>query len=75
MHDALDTLTREDPVKGEIVKLRYFVGLKHPEVAAALGISESSVRRHWEIAKLRLYELISQPPEPVQPKEEGPGPP
>jgi RNA polymerase sigma factor (TIGR02999 family) len=64
VHDALDRLAREDPVKAEIVKLRYFVGLKHQEIADALGINEKTVRRHWEIAKVRLFEIISGPPFP-----------
>jgi RNA polymerase sigma factor (TIGR02999 family) len=64
VHEALDTLAREDPVKAEIVKLRYFVGLKHQEIADALGLHEKTVRRHWEVSKLRLYELISDRPAP-----------
>lgn len=62
VHEALDALTREDSLKAEIVKLRYFVGLKHQEIADALGINEKTVRRHWEVAKVRLYELISGRP-------------
>ena len=37
--EALNILAREDPVKAEVVKLRYFVGLKHQEIADALGVS------------------------------------
>jgi RNA polymerase sigma factor (TIGR02999 family) len=57
--DALDTLASEDPLKAEIVKLRYFVGLSHQEIADALEINERTVRRHWEVSKVRLYQLIS----------------
>lgn len=59
INEALDTLAREDPVKAEVVKLRYFVGLKHQDIADALGVSEPTVRRHWAVAKVRLYELIA----------------
>lgn len=59
VHEALDTLAQEDPLKAEIVKLRYFVGLTHQEVADALGVNEKTVRRHWEVARIRLYQLIS----------------
>ena len=55
-------LAREDPMKAEVVKLRYFVGLKHEDIAAALGVSEPTVRRHWAVAKVRLFELIAEPP-------------
>jgi RNA polymerase sigma factor (TIGR02999 family) len=57
--DALDTLASEDPLKAEIVKLRYFVGLSHQEIADALEVNEKTVRRHWEVSKVRLYQLIS----------------
>ena len=59
VHEALDDLAREDPIKAEVVKLRYFVGLKHQEIADALGISEVTVRRHWAVARVRLFELIA----------------
>ena len=60
VNEALDTLAREDPRQAEVVKLRYFVGLTHLETAEALGVSEVTVRRHWAVAKVRLFELIGQ---------------
>jgi RNA polymerase sigma factor (TIGR02999 family) len=59
VHDALETLAHEDPLKAEIVKLRYFVGLNHHEIADALDVNEKTVRRHWEVARIRLFRLIS----------------
>jgi RNA polymerase sigma factor (TIGR02999 family) len=64
VHEALDDLAREDPIKAEVVKLRYFVGLKHQEIADALGISEVTVRRHWAVARVKLFELIAHLPSP-----------
>ena len=64
VNEALDALAREDPVKAEVVKLRYFVGLRHEEIADALGVSEVTVRRHWAVARVRLFELIAQRPAP-----------
>jgi RNA polymerase sigma factor (TIGR02999 family) len=58
VHEALDALAREDPEKAEIVKLRFFAGLSHGETASLLGVSEKTVRRHWEVAKVRLFQLI-----------------
>ena len=58
VHEALNTLATEDPQKAEIVKLRFFVGLGHDEIAALLGVNEKTVRRHWEVAKVRLFETI-----------------
>lgn len=69
VHEALDALAREDPVKAEVAKMRYFVGLKHQEIADALGVSEPTVRRHWAVAKVRLYELITASAAPGAPEK------
>ena len=37
VNEALDALAREDPLQAEVAKMRYFVGLKHQEIADALG--------------------------------------
>lgn len=61
IHEVLDQLSAEDPLKGEIVKLRCFVGLNHHEIGEALGVNEKTIRRHWEVAKVRLMELMGGP--------------
>lgn len=58
VHEALDRLTAEDPLKAQIVKLKFFVGLGHAEIAALLDVDEKTVRRHWEVAKVRLFQEI-----------------
>jgi RNA polymerase sigma factor (TIGR02999 family) len=58
VHEALEMLAAEDPQKAEIVKLRFFVGLDHHEIAALLGVNEKTVRRRWELAKVRLFQNI-----------------
>ena len=55
IHEALEKLAAESPQKAEIVKLRYFTGMEHAEIAEALGISEPTVRRHWAYARSWLY--------------------
>jgi RNA polymerase sigma factor (TIGR02999 family) len=55
VHETLDRLEARDPLKAEIVKLRYFVGLSHQEIADALGLAEPTVRRHWAFARSWLY--------------------
>ena len=60
VNEALDVLAKEDPMKAQVVKMRYFVGLQHQEIADALGISEPTVRRHWAVARVRLFEIIMQ---------------
>jgi len=53
--EALMKFAKEDPVKAELVKLRYFVGLSIPEAANALGMSESTAKRAWAYARAWLY--------------------
>ncbi len=54
LNDALDALSQLDEMQGRIVELRFFGGLEIEEIAAALGISRSSVKRDWNVAKAWL---------------------
>jgi len=58
VHEALETLAAEDAEMAKIVTLRFFVGLKHEEIATLLGVNEKTVRRHWEVAKVKLFQSI-----------------
>lgn len=58
VHDALDKLAALDPAKAEVVKLHYFAGLTHQETAEVLRLSEKTVRRHWNFARVWLYQSI-----------------
>jgi RNA polymerase sigma factor (TIGR02999 family) len=60
IHAALEKLAAKSPQKAEIVKLRYFTGLEHEEIAQALGISEPTVRRHWAYARAWLHAELKQ---------------
>lgn len=55
IHEALEKLALESTQKAEIVKLRYFIGLEHAEIAQVPGVSEPTVRRHWAYARSWLY--------------------
>ena len=55
VHQALDALASADSEKALIVKLRFFVGLSHEEIAALLGVNEKTVRRHWEVARCGCF--------------------
>ena len=59
--EALARLAAEDPIKAELVKLRFFVGLSIPEAGRALGFSESTAKRHWNYARAWLYEELHRP--------------
>jgi RNA polymerase sigma factor (TIGR02999 family) len=55
---ALDALSREDPAKAEVVKLRFFAGLTEPEVAAVMNLSRITVARYWRYARAWLFERV-----------------
>ena len=62
---ALRSLAEIDPVKAEVVQLRYFAGLDREEIAATLGISTRTVDRHWTYARAWLHrEMSGSPPSP-----------
>ncbi len=51
LNDALEELEKLDPIQGKLVELRFFSGLSNAETAEALGVSESTVKREWILAK------------------------
>jgi RNA polymerase sigma factor (TIGR02999 family) len=57
---ALQELERENPLKAQVVKLRFFVGLSNAEAAQALGISTPTVERYWAFAKAWLYNRLRE---------------
>ena len=63
LNDALDRFAALEPQQAELVKLRYFVGLKIEEAAEVLGISEATAKRWWVYARAWLFdELTTSPP-------------
>jgi RNA polymerase sigma factor (TIGR02999 family) len=58
LDEALSDLEREDSVAAQVVKLRFFAGMKQREVAGALGISLRSVERQWAFAQAWLYDRL-----------------
>jgi len=54
LDEALNTLAGQDARKSRIVELRYFGGLSIEEIADVLGISPTTVRREWTLAKAWL---------------------
>jgi RNA polymerase sigma factor (TIGR02999 family) len=58
VHEVLDELAAVDPLKANVVKLRFFVGLSNGEIANLLNLSERTVERAWSFAKAWLFAAI-----------------
>jgi RNA polymerase sigma factor (TIGR02999 family) len=58
MHEALEALEQADPRLAEVAQMRYFGGYSEQEIAETLDITERTVRRDWEKARLLLAALL-----------------
>ena len=56
---ALQKLEALDPEQGRIVEMRFFGGLTIEETASALGISPTTVKREWTVAKGYLHRELT----------------
>ena len=52
--EALDVLSATDPALAELVELKFFCGFDFVEIAAMRGVSERTVQRDWNKARLFL---------------------
>jgi RNA polymerase sigma factor (TIGR02999 family) len=59
LDDALTKFALEEPIKADLVKLRYFAGLSLEEAADALGISRTTASRYWTYARAWLFSELS----------------
>lgn len=64
LDDALKDLARIDPQQSRVVELRFFSGLSIEDTAQALGISESTVKRDWNTARVWLYRELDRTTQP-----------
>ena len=51
---------RVDPIKAELVKLRYFGGLSEEEAAVVLGVSRATASRYWTFARAWLFRELAR---------------
>lgn len=58
VHDALEELAKLDARMAQVVELRYFAGMTETEIAQALGVTDRTVRRDWQQARMFLAEAL-----------------
>jgi RNA polymerase sigma factor (TIGR02999 family) len=55
VHEALQALALSEERLARVVEMRYYGGLTEVEIAEALGVTDRTVRRDWEKARLLLW--------------------
>ena len=58
MSDALDELAKLDERLARVVDLKFFCGFSFVEIAAMFGVSERTVQRDWEKARIYLHNVL-----------------
>jgi RNA polymerase sigma factor (TIGR02999 family) len=60
--EALDELGADEPALAEVVDLKFFCGFSFAEIAAMRGITERTVQRHWDKARIYLRRALRSDP-------------
>jgi len=60
LDEALDNLAKLEPRLCQVVEMRYFGGFTEAEIGAALGLTDRTVRRDWEKARLILRTMLAE---------------
>ena len=58
LSDAIDALSALDPALAELVDLKFFCGFSFVELAAVRGVSERTLQREWEKARILLRSAL-----------------
>ena len=58
VHEALLALEQAEPRLATVVEMRYFGGYSETEIGEALGLTERTVRRDWDKARLLLMAAL-----------------
>jgi RNA polymerase sigma factor (TIGR02999 family) len=61
--DALDELAKLEPDLAQVVDLKFFCGFTFAEIAAMRGVSERTVQRDWEKARIYLHQSLRRSPQ------------
>ncbi len=58
--EALRELAKLEPRLSQVVEMRYFGGFTEAEIGEAIGVTERTVRRDWEKARLLLRAMLEE---------------
>ena len=56
--EAVEALAAVDPELAQVVDLKFFCGFSFAEIAQMRGVSERTVQRHWEKARIYLHRTV-----------------
>ena len=60
LDQALDRLAEKEEHLARVVELRFFTGLDVPGTAQVLGVSESTIKRDWAMARAWLHRELTR---------------
>ena len=60
LNDSMAALNSADPALAELVELKFFAGLNFAEIAVLRNVSERTVQRDWEKARLFLFAALRE---------------
>jgi RNA polymerase sigma factor (sigma-70 family) len=60
LDEALNRLAAKEEHLAKVVELRFFSGLDVAETADVLGLSESTIKRDWQMAKAWLHRELKR---------------
>jgi len=61
LSDALDELATVDARLAELVDLKFFCGFSFAEIGAMRAVSERTIQRDWNKARLYLHDVLREP--------------
>jgi RNA polymerase sigma factor (TIGR02999 family) len=58
VHEAMLALAQVEPRLAQVAEMRYFGGYSEQEIGEALGVTDRTVRRDWDKARLLLAQML-----------------
>ena len=65
LDDAMTRLAEAQPVRAQLVRLRFYAGLSNDDAARVLGLSSATAKRYWRYARAWLHREIGKAMDPA----------